>query len=224
MIEINDLKHGILAISDTKIPKGITAVSGRNGSGKSTLLKLISGIKIPDSGSIYIDGKRPRELNIGYVSEYPDENSIFGIVYDEIASALRFKHYGSSETERRVSEVSALFDISHLLKREIRTLSGGEKVMVALASACADNPDVLIIDEPDSHLDQESADIFFENVAEAGSRHIIICTHNMETASKTDNLIFLKDGSIKKQGITAEIFEKYLKETCFYPALWRVGQ
>jgi energy-coupling factor transport system ATP-binding protein len=222
MIEIKNLNHGILNIDRATVPEGITAVIGRNGSGKSTLLKIISGIKIPDSGSIGIDGKNPRELDTGYVSEYPDDNSIFGVVYDEIASSLRFKHADCSETERRVKEISYLFDISHLLKREMRTLSGGEKVMVALASACADNPSLLVIDEPDSHLDRGSAEVFSENVLNTGSRHIIICTHNMQTASKAGNLIFLESGRIKYQGAPGEIFEKFLKSTCFYPPLWRI--
>ncbi|UUX92953.1 energy-coupling factor ABC transporter ATP-binding protein [Methanoplanus endosymbiosus] len=221
MIEINGLNHGILNIDEAIIPEGITAVAGRNGSGKSTLLKLVSGLKIPDSGSIHIDGKNPRKLDTGYVSEYPDDNSIFGMVYDEIASSLRFKHAGCDETDRRVTEISSLFEISHLLKREIRTLSGGEKVMVALASACADRPDLLVIDEPDSHLDRESAEIFFESVLNTGSEHIIICTHNMETVSKADNMIFLESGRIKFQGTPEEIFANFLKKTCFYPPLWR---
>jgi len=156
LIEITDLCHGVLDIPSLLIPAGLTVISGKNGAGKTTLLKICSGITLPDHGSVRIDGLAPRAQNVGYVSEFPDRHLLFPVVYDEIASSLRFAGIPQPVIEENVLKTAEEAGITHLLKRECRTLSGGEKILVGVLTAIIDEPVLLVLDEPDSHLDRET--------------------------------------------------------------------
>ena len=158
MIEIENLRHGVLNIPSLRIPAGLTVVSGKNGAGKTTLLKICSGLLLPADGSVRINSFPPRSVNVGYVSEFPDRHLLFPIVYDEIASPLRFVGLMPGNIEEAVLSLAESAGISHLLTRECRTLSGGEKILVGVMTAIIDNPVLLVLDEPDSYLDLETVD------------------------------------------------------------------
>jgi len=159
MIILSAIRHGILDIPVLEIQPGTTVIIGLNGSWKTTLLKLIAGITSPYRGSIEIDGKIPPLVDIGWLNEYPDRNMLFGNVSDEIASPLRFRQDSCVSVRDRVNMITDDLGISQLRKRRTRDLSGGEKVLVSLATALATRPLVLVLDESDSHLDQESTGI-----------------------------------------------------------------
>ena len=178
MIEITDLRHGVLDIPSLVIPQGLTAVFGRNGAGKTTLLKICSGLLLPDRGSVKIDGLAPRLQNAGYVSEFPDRHLLFGIVYDEIASSLRFARLPADEINRKVQKIADEAGISHLLDRECRTLSGGEKMLVGITAAIADDPVLLVLDEPDSHLDPLTAEEILSFVCSKKIPYVLWSSHS----------------------------------------------
>ena len=156
MIELSSIQHGILNIPSLQIHPGSTVIIGPNGSGKTTLLQIIAGIVSPHRGTVVIDGKSPASVDTGWLNEYPDRNLLFGTVSDEIASPLRFRHDPCPDVRGQVDSVARESGISHLLGRRTRDLSGGEKVLVSLATAMVTGPLVLVLDESDSHLDQES--------------------------------------------------------------------
>ncbi|WOF16054.1 ABC transporter ATP-binding protein [Methanoplanus sp. FWC-SCC4] len=217
MIEITGLKHKILSVNSLLIPEGYCCVTGENGSGKSTLLKLCSGIERPDAGKITIDNKNIRSINVGYVSEFPDRNIIFENVFNEIASPLRFSHYPSKEIETIVQNTSKTLGIANILNRRTTDLSGGEKTFVSLATALVMKPEILVLDETDSHLDFETNNEL-KNILCGISEisHIIHCTQDMNTAYESDYVLFLQKGNIEIYGKPDFVFEK-LKNTCFYP-------
>lgn len=186
MIEIEDLRHGVLDIPSLGIPPGLTAVSGRNGAGKTTLLKICSGLLLPDSGSVKIDGVEPRMQNAGYVSEFPDRHLLFGIVYDEIASTLRFARLAADEIDRRVRQTAEEAGILHLLDRECRTLSGGEKMLVGITAAIIDDPVLLVLDEPDSHLDPVTAEEFLAFVSSRKIPYVLWSSHSRTLLSNAE--------------------------------------
>ena len=196
MITIANLRFGVVGISSLAIGPGMTSIIGPNGSGKTTLLKILAGIVLPESGSVLIDGAPPREIDTGWINEFPDRNILFETVEDEIASPLRFRHTKCKEIDSQVSLCMETLGITHLSKRQIRGLSGGEKVLVALATALVHHPLVLILDECDSHLDADLAGSADLVIRKSDVPYIICCTQDMERASCGDHLVYLENGSV----------------------------
>jgi energy-coupling factor transport system ATP-binding protein len=223
MIELSSVHHGILRIPSLGISPGSTVIIGPNGSGKTTLLKIIAGMTSPHEGTVTIDGQSPASVNTGWLNEYPDRNLLFGTVSDEIASPLRFRQDPCSEVREQVNRVALDLGISHLLGRRTRDLSGGEKVLVSLATAMVTRPLVLVLDESDSHLDQESTNTFTRLIRTAQVRYLVWCTQDMETATGADHVIFLEGGSVTRNGTPHEVFAG-LSGDCLYPLSWRLSR
>lgn len=201
MISIEDLSHGILDIPSYEIPKGITTVLGRNGAGKTTLLSLCAGVALPEHGSVLIGDLPPRSLDIGWVSEFPDRNILFDQVFNEIAAPLRFRHDSIDQIENQTKEIAERLLITHLLKRKTRTLSGGEKVLVALASALVIDPILLVIDEADSHLDSETAWRVQEAIRSHPPDYTLQSSQYRDIAAESDHVLFLENGKISQDDL-----------------------
>ena len=219
MITIDRLRYRTLAIDALGIRPGITTIIGANGSGKTTFLRLCTGIAVPDSGSIMIDGSLPRETEIGWVNEFPDRNILFVKVYDEIASPLRFGHTPCQVTDQLVRTCAESLGIAHLLDRPVRELSGGEKVLVALAAALVRRPKVLVLDECDSHLDANRSEQIDSLVRNAGANYVIRCTQQSDIAAQGDNVLFFDNGRLAGSGTPASVFAS-LAGTLWYPPSW----
>ncbi|MDO9326965.1 MAG: energy-coupling factor ABC transporter ATP-binding protein [Methanoregula sp.] len=220
MIEMSGLRYRNIKIGNLKIPPGVTSVIGPNGSGKTTVLRLCSGIAEPEAGCILIDGKTPRETDVGWVNEFPDKNILFSRASDEIASALRFSHRPCGEIDCAVNSIARLMNITHLLDRTMRELSGGEKVLVALAAALVQRPKILVLDEYDSHLDETRCRSIEDLIQTCAVPYVLRCTQQMETAARGDYLMYLDDGAVLLSGSPAHVFAS-LDQTPFYPMSWR---
>jgi energy-coupling factor transport system ATP-binding protein len=221
MISIELLRYRNLAIDALTIKPGLTTIIGPNGSGKTTFLRLCAGILLPDNGTVTIDALSPRETEIGWVNEFPDRNILFETVIDEIASPLRFRRDLSCDTiDAAVKVCAESVHITRLLNRTVRELSGGEKVLVSLAAALVHHPKVLLLDEYDSHLDARVAANVDQLIRTSGARYVIRCTQQMETAAKSDHLLYFESGHVVHAGTPEHIFP-LLKETAFYPVSWK---
>jgi energy-coupling factor transport system ATP-binding protein len=221
MITISSLRYRTLAVEGMEILPGITTIIGPNGSGKTSFLKVCSGIALPDSGTVLIDGLPPRECEIGWVNEFPDRNILFETVVDEIASPLRFRRVPAMEIEEKVRACAKSVGIFHLLNRSMRELSGGEKVLVSLAAALVHNPQVLILDECDSHLDAMRSQELNTVIRTMKTEYVIRCTQNVDSAIQSDQVIFFENGRIVHSGRPEPVFSA-LKNTPFYPMTWRI--
>ncbi len=220
MITIENLRYRMLAIDDLRIAPGITSVIGPNGSGKTTLLRLLAGIALPESGAILVDGVPPRHTEIGWVNEFPDRNILVGNVYEEIASPLRFRHMPCTAIETRVRACMESAGISGLMHRPMRELSGGEKVLVALAAALVLRPRLLVLDEYDSHLDADRAGQIAHIIQKTRIPYVIHCTQDMEAAAQGDAVIWLTGGTVGCAGAPEDVFAS-LAGTAYYPLSWR---
>lgn len=221
MIRITDLRHRLLDVPDLTTDARHIAVIGPNGSGKTTLLSICSGIEEPEAGSVRLLGRPPSAVKVGWVGEFPDRTLLFSRVYDEIAAMPRFRHLPCPETDRMVRAAAGQVGIPHLLGKKIPALSGGEKALVALAAACAGDPEVLVLDEADSHLDGMTAERVRRVVQESAVAHVLWCTQSMDVAATADYVLFMENGRVRHHGTPEEVFAA-LEETCFYPTIWRV--
>jgi energy-coupling factor transporter ATP-binding protein EcfA2 len=129
-------------------------VMGANGSGKSTLALLLAGLLKPAEGELRIDGVGYAPMPVGIVFQNPENQMVAVTVEKEIAFALENLAVSFDEMDRRIAETLDRFSITHLRTRLTSELSGGEKQRVALASVMICRPPVLILDEPDSFLDE----------------------------------------------------------------------
>ena len=222
MITIRSLCYRHLAIDALDIPPGLTSIIGPNGSGKTTFLRLCTGIDLPEAGSVLIGDRSPRYAEIGWVNEFPDRNILFDTVGDEVASPLRFRSMSCTETGDRVERCLELCGIRHLQDRSIRELSGGEKILVAVAAALVHTPSVLILDECDSHLDATRTAALRQLIKRSGTANVLQCTQQMEVAAQSDQVLYLDAGTVRLFGSPQEVFSR-LNGTPFYPLSWRCG-
>ncbi len=223
MIEIADLTFRDLAIPKLTLPAGVTAVIGPNGSGKTTLLRLIAGLVTPATGTITIDGVKPACRSIGFVNEYPDRNILFPRVFDEIAGPLRFQGIPCRVIDEEVRRAAEATGLDRLLDRETDTLSGGEKALLAVLSSVVSHPDILVMDEFDSHLDPVTLAAAERLISGSGAGHVVRCTQNMDLASRFGNVLAIFSGKVRASGRPEEVFSG-LSGTCYYPLSWRMGR
>ena len=216
MIRIRGISHRCLRIPDLLLPPGRVAVIGPNGGGKTTLLRLLAGIDLPEQGEILIDGVPPRSAEVGWVGENPDENMVFTRVYDEVASALRFRRDPCSAVDERVRTVTGELGLDDLLERETAGLSSGEKARVAIAAALAPAPGILVLDEADSNLDTESMAAMEDQIGRTSCTHVVRSTQRMELAARADCIVFLEAGRVVHAGSPAAVFAA-LSGTPFSP-------
>jgi energy-coupling factor transporter ATP-binding protein EcfA2 len=219
VIRIAGLSHRILGIPDLLLPEGKVAVIGPNGGGKTTLLRLLAGIDLPEKGEILVDGLPPREREVGWAGENPGETILFGRVYDEIASPLRFRNDPCPAVDERVRALSRDLGIPDLLGRGTGELSAGEKARVALGAALAAGPAILVLDETDSNLDAESALAADDLIGRASCPHVVQATQRMDLAARADHLLYLEGGRVLHSGSPAAVFAA-LAGTPFSPPRW----
>jgi energy-coupling factor transport system ATP-binding protein len=220
MITAEKIRYRILAVEDLRIAPGITSLIGKNGSGKTTLLKLLAGIALPESGTVLVDGLPPRDAEIGWVNEFPDRNILFGSTFEEIASPLRFRHMPCTGIKDRVVTCMVSVGITHLATRPMQEISGGEKMLVALAAALVFRPQVLVLDEYDSHIDINRAREIAHIIRKSGTPYVIQCTQDTEAAARGDSVIFLEEGKVRYAGTPEDVFAS-LAGTAYYPFSWK---
>lgn len=201
-----------LAVRDVSLtlPEGsITVVFGPSGAGKSTLLRCLNGL-VPHfsggtfAGRVRVAGLDPVQMgpevmcrHVGFVFQDPETQFVMDRVEDEIAFGLENAAMPRAEMQTRVAEVLAALDLAHLRQRLLATLSGGEKQRVAIAAALALRPRVLILDEPTSQLDPQSAEEVLQVLerlnADLGLT-VIVAEHRLERVlAFADHLIYLPE-------------------------------
>ena len=168
----------------------VVAVLGSSGAGKSTLLRVVSGLWLPDSGVVSLDGgditHRPAHLrNIGMM--FQDEQLFPHLdVAANIAFGPRMHSWPAAEINSRVDELLGLIGLDGFDNRRIDRLSGGEKKRVALARSLAPRPALLLLDEPLTGLDRELHDRLIAELGEvlqATGTTAVLVTHDRDEAA-----------------------------------------
>lgn len=185
-------------------------IIGTSGCGKTTILKMIMGLLKPDSGTVSVKGQ------LGFVAQDPYASldpsmTIFQIVAEPLIFTGRKRSYKQCREE--VTEVlkQVHLDFSEYGQRLPSQLSGGERQRVSIARALILQPDLLILDEPTSMLDQEVKESITElirQIAISGSFGFLMVTHDIAMSARVcDKLIVMSEGKIVEEGITEEVFQ-----------------
>ena len=184
------------------------AILGPSGSGKSTLLNMIGCLDKPTSGKVFIDGKDTSRLNenelaalrrekIGFV--FQQFNLIHTLnALENVALPMLFAGIRRAERMKRARELLEKVGLSHRVYHKPMELSGGEQQRVAIARALANNPEIIVADEPTGNVDTDAGNAImeiFERLNEE-RRTIILVTHDFDIAAHAHRKLRMKDGTL----------------------------
>jgi ATP-binding cassette subfamily B protein/ATP-binding cassette subfamily C protein LapB len=189
---------------------------GRSGSGKSTLLRCLAGVNAPDAGQVLIDGisvaAYPQEVRMRSIAYKPQDPFLFD---GTLASNIFVDNTISTSIYQIALHVSCMDEL--LAGGQLRldqmlvapgNLSGGQRQMVALARAIATTPNVLLLDEPTTGIDQMTENKIIERlVAFAATRTLVVATHSPVLLKQMDRIIVINDGKIVADGPRAQILQ-----------------
>lgn len=227
-LEVEDLKFGygkklVLDEVSFNIKKGeFISIIGPNGSGKSTLLKTLNNIYNPWKGKIIIKGRNIKELKKKELARVmalvlQDNNIDYEFTVEEIILMGRHPHKGRFEKENKndykiIEESLEMTNTTYLRNRIITEISGGEKQRVMIAKALAQRPEIILLDEPTSHLDInhqiEILKLLKDMNKEKGTT-IILVIHDINLGIRySDKVIMLNEGKIIDIGNPEDVITK----------------
>lgn len=201
-----EVLHGV----SLEVKRGeIVSLVGASGAGKTTLLQIIGTLMKADEGRVTIDGISPeglddkalsmfRNLKIGFVFQFHHLLEEFS-ARENVMLPMLIAGVKQSDAKERADELLSLVSMSHRSEHKPSALSGGEQQRVAVARALANNPAVVLADEPTGNLDSATRDelqrLFF-TLRERTGQTFIIVTHDEKLASMSDRKIVMSDGRI----------------------------
>lgn len=204
-------------------------IIGSNGCGKSTLLAILDGLVYPSSGEYYAFGNLVCEeafdaikdnefrsffrTKVGFVFQNSDIQLFSSTVYEEIAFGPLQLSLPLDTVKSRVEDVMEMMEISKLRDRSPHTLSGGEKKKVSIASVLANNPDVLLLDEPSAGLDPRTQLWLVELLQDLGhaGKTVITATHDLEIIDQISkrSIVMGEDHSVRMDRDSESVLSDY---------------
>ncbi|MBL1320201.1 MAG: ATP-binding cassette domain-containing protein [Methylophaga sp.] len=205
-IKVSYKQQCVLDIADLSLPQNkCIALLGDNGAGKSTLLNLLAFTATADEGNILLFGQQAssslstkQRQSIAYVSQHP--LLLNGSVNDNIMLSLKLQGIEARQHKDLAQTALKQVNLAHLAQQSTTTLSGGELKRVAIARAIAYQPDILLLDEPFSHLDQhhyQQLEAIIRQFSQRENKTVIFSTHNrLQGMALADSTINLVDGKV----------------------------
>lgn len=201
----------------------ILTLIGPNGSGKSILIKLISMLEKPDEGKIIFNGENISRHGVNKIKVRKEmavvfqEPALFNTsVYNNLILGLQIRKINLFSVKEKLDYLIKKLKIDHILNRNIRNLSGGEKQRISLVRSLILNSNLLLMDEPLSNIDQQSKEDLRESLFEIiknSRQSVIYVTHDRDEAMMiSDDIAVLNYGRVEQFGSKMEIFTKPANE------------
>jgi putative spermidine/putrescine transport system ATP-binding protein/spermidine/putrescine transport system ATP-binding protein len=219
---------------DLDIEEGsLVTLLGPSGCGKTTILRMIAGLEDCTEGDIYIKGKRVNDVpvhkrNLGMIFQdyalFPHKS-----IFDNVAFGLKYRNVPKAEIKKKVTRALETVRLPGVEYRKPAQLSGGQQQRIALARAIVIEPDVLLMDEPLSALDENLREEMRQEVdnlqSELGITTIFVTHDQREALSMSDNIVVMKDGLKQQEGGPEEVYDApvnhfvadFLGHCNFYP-------
>ncbi|MBE6559844.1 MAG: energy-coupling factor transporter ATPase [Ruminococcaceae bacterium] len=216
--------HKALDNVNLEIEEGsFVAILGHNGSGKSTLAKMLSLVLMPDSGSVWLDGKNmsaediteedilQARREVGMVFQNPDNQIVATVVEEDVAFGPENLGLPSEEIRRRVDEALAMVGMTKYARHAPHKLSGGQKQRIAIAGIIAMRRRCIIFDESTAMLDpvgRKEVMATIERLNREEGITVLHITHYMSEAVRADRVVVMDQGSIIMDGTPKEVFSQ----------------
>jgi iron complex transport system ATP-binding protein len=214
--------RGPLAVREVSVelaPQSLTALIGANGSGKSTLIRMLAGLLRPHGGRVELEGRRlqdwdlrERARRIAYVPQTTSMAFPFralDVVLSGRSPYIEQFHLESRKDRERAIEALESAGAAHLADRCVTALSAGERQMVILARALAQEPRVLLLDEPSAALDLKHRAGLMRTLARLREEHglsVLMITHDLQlTGALFDSIVALREGCVGARGRPEEV-------------------
>jgi heme exporter protein A len=205
-------RRPVLRGVDLEVPAGQSvALFGPNGAGKTTLIRIIAGLSKLTSGRVLLGGQDVQKAGpglrryVGFVSHNP-------LVYDSLTAEENLLFFGRMyevpELEQRIVQVLEQVGLAGRRKDVVRTYSRGMIQRLAIARSILHDPPILLLDEPDTGLDQQAADMLRSLLVELGSsdRTVLLTTHNLERGIEwADRALILNGGRVRFDSPTGDL-------------------
>lgn len=204
------------------VPHGeMLTVMGPSGSGKSTLLNMLGALDVPTSGQVLVNGQDLSQLRnkdafrsdtVGFIFQL--HNLIPTLTARENVEVPMVGKKGRGQRKKRAIELLKLVGLGDRLNHLPGQLSGGQRQRVAVARALANNPPLVLADEPTGSLDSASGEALMDLLAELNQSQettFVIVTHDPDVARRTQRLVVMQDGGITREDIIGSAIEEDLK-------------
>lgn len=211
---------------DLEIKRGeLMAIVGNSGSGKSTLLNMLGGLDKPSAGSLFVDGKNLLKFTdkdymdykrntVGFVWQNNARNLIpYLTAVQNVEMPMLLK--GTKARRKRAEELLDKVGLSHRKNSKLSQMSGGEQQRVAIAIALANNPKLLLADEPTGSVDTKTSKAILEIFKELNRTEgltIVIVTHDVKLAKDIDRVVAIRDGRTSSEIIRKKSYVEELNE------------
>lgn len=211
---------------DISINEGeMVAIVGNSGSGKSTFLNMIGGLDKPTAGRLYVDGKNLftmsddelvnyKKKTVGFVWQNNARNLLpYLTALQNVQIPMLFDN--PNEKEERAMKLLDLVGLADKKDSKLSMLSGGEQQRIAIAIAIANNPKILLADEPTGSVDVKTGNLIldiFKKINKEENTTIIIVTHSLELADKVSRVVSICDGKTSSEKIMVESYKRKLEE------------
>ncbi len=188
-----------------------TVICGPSGSGKTTLLNIIGGIDRPTKGKVSVAGQELTDKDEDFLSEFRCTNIGFVFqaynlvstltVEENVAFPMEWTRKPPQEIGKKVAELLKTVGLEHRATHFSSQLSGGEQQRVAFARALANDPEVILADEPTGNLDVKNAQKIVQvlQLLKADGKTVIVSTHDLQIRALADQVIYLDEGKLANQ-------------------------
>ncbi len=201
-----------LSLSEQRI-----GIIGLNGSGKTTFARLINGLVKPSDGRVIVNGldtvadDKAVLGQAGFIFQNPQHQLIMPIVREDIAFGLKNRGLSGAEIEAKTDAVLARFAVSHLAKRRVHELSGGETQLIAIASVVVTGPKILILDEPTNQLDLKNRRLVASTI-DGLEQQVLVISHDLGLVEDFDRVLLFHEGRLIADGPAEQTIRRYHEE------------
>ena len=209
--------HALRGLSLEIFPGTFVTIMGSSGSGKSTLLNMIGCLDFPTQGKVYLKGKNISEMPESQLSQF--RGKTLGFVFQDfnllpnltaaenVMLPMVFQGIPLVERKKKAENLLERVGLKQRMSHQPSELSGGERQRVALARAFANDPEVIVADEPTGNLDSITGKMIMENLKDFHKKQgktMVIVTHDPKIAEYAEKIVNIKDGQIVKNHLKAK--------------------